>query len=207
MSNRHGIAAAILVILAWVWSAIGPLNLEAWILEQVATLLALATLFWCHRGGVRFNPAAIWCIAIMLMAHTIGTHYTYSLTPYDALFSQLFGTSLNDLLGWERNNYDRFVHLLYGLTMVVPVSQALAQRLRLAERSADLLSFHIVLSTSAIYELMEWAAALSFGHDLGNRYLGTQGDIWDAQADMALAGGGAAVVYLLRWTRRRTGHR
>ena len=182
-------------VLVWIICAIRPWDYEAWLLEQFATVSALLVLVWCWRRGIEFSTGARISIALMVIAHTIGTHYTYSLTPYDTFASSWLGFSVNDLFGWERNNYDRLVHLLYGLLLAQPVAEALTQRLGPSLFRAQFFGFHLIISTSAIYELVEWAAALLFGSDLGNLYLGTQGDIWDAQADIVLAGAGCLAVY------------
>ena len=182
-------------LVVWVACAINPWDVEAWLLEQLATVCALGVLMWCLRAGIQFSTNSQISIAAMIIVHTIGTHFTYSLTPYDEFFKTFTSVSVNELFGWERNHYDRFVHLLYGLLMSVPTAEAVMQRLRLRASTSALMSAHIILSTSALYELLEWSAALTFGADLGNQYLGTQGDIWDAQADIALAGLGSVLAF------------
>ena len=112
--------------------------------------------------------------------------------PYDAWSEALFGVRLNDLLGLERNHFDRLVHFSYGLLLAYPMRELF---LRVADARGFwgyFLPLDLTLSTSAIFELFEWAAAELFGGDLGVAYLGSQGDMWDAQKDMALAGLGAA---------------
>jgi len=194
--SRH--TAKILVVICaavWIACAMNPYDLEAWMLEQLALLLALLVLVWCVRRQVRFSTADKVAIATLFIAHSLGTHFTYSLTPYDQFFQDLCGFSLNELGGWSRNQYDRFVHLLYGVCMAMPVARVLVQTLDVGFFASRFLAFHLVISTSALYELLEWAAASLFGGDLGELYLGTQGDAWDAQADIALAGVGQLAVY------------
>ena len=180
----------------WVVCAIAPLDLEAWMLEQFASACGLIFLAWSIKRKIRFSLGAKASIAVLFIAHTIGTHFTYSLTPYDATFAALSGISINDLFGFERNHYDRFVHLLYGLCLAEPTTHLLRQLFSLSRPACRMLSFHIIISTSALYELVEWIAALLFGGDLGAMYLGTQGDVWDAQIDIALAGLGFVMVYI-----------
>ncbi len=181
----------------WIICAIKPWDYEAWVLEQFASVSALLVLTWCWRRGIRFSAFSKVCITLMFVSHTIGTHFTYSDTPYDAFTRDWLGFSVNDLFGWDRNNYDRLVHLLYGILLALPVAEALQQRLAMNRFRAYFFGTHLIISTSAIYELVEWVAALIFGADLGNQYLGTQGDIWDAQADIVLAIVGCLGVYLL----------
>lgn len=199
--NRPLIALCVMV---WILSALGPEDRLTWLLEQIATVLVITVLML--QTGVVYSRAALTGLALLFCAHTIGTHYTYSLVPYDAWLQAIGSGSLNELMGWERNQYDRLVHVLWGLCLTQPICETLEQRLRAGSRAASHLSLHIVLSTAAIYELLEWAAAMVFG-DGGLAYVGAQGDFWDAQADIAVCLIGWLVVMLLRllghsWNRR-----
>jgi putative membrane protein len=136
-------------------------------------------------------------IFVFLCLHTVGAHYTYSLVPYDDWFRALAGRPLGALMGWERNHYDRLVHLSYGLLMAYPVREIF---LRIADARGFwgyFLPFEMTLATSAVYEIFEWGAASIFGPEIGTLYVGTQGDPWDAQKDMALAALGAIVTMSL----------
>lgn len=185
-------------VLVWLVCAIYPADLEAWLLEQVAPLLGIACLYYFIRVGrpVQFSLQSRICMALLFIAHTIGTHFTYSLTPYNEWSGFVFGSSINEWFGWERNHYDRFVHLFYGLSLAIPLQEVFQQRLNTLRMTARILALNILLSTSALYELLEWFAAELFGGELGAAYLGTQGDIWDAHADIALAGLGGLLVYI-----------
>lgn len=179
----------------WLACAIDPHSLETWAIEQLAVVVALALLYWAARQ-VQFSALAQCGIAALFCLHAIGSHYTYSLTPYQSWFHWLGGLPLYEWFEWQRNHYDRLVHLVYGLSLFLPFQQYLQQRLLLEQTVAAVLSVHLVLSTSALYELLEWGAAMTVGSDVGMAYLGTQGDVWDAHADIALAGLGAAVAML-----------
>jgi len=177
----------------WLWSGWHPHEFSTWMIEQVATLLAIAVLWWLgHR--TTFSFASKVCITTLFCVHTIGTHYTYSLTPYNELFDSLLSSSPNTWFGWERNHYDRFVHFSYGALLALPIVEAIRSRLPVSMNCAGFLMVQLVLSSSALYELMEWSAALMFGGELGTAYLGTQGDPWDAQADIALALAGSLLA-------------
>lgn len=177
----------------WVWSAIAPYDAATWRMEQIASLFMVGLLLLLRRT-VTFSLPSMLGIAALFCIHTVGTHYTYSLTPYNDWSTALFGSSINDWFQWTRNHYDRFVHLAYGLCLTLPISEALTQKLKLQGGPSHFLSVQLVLSTSALYELMEWSAAIVFGGDVGTAYLGTQGDVWDAQADIALAMAGSLLV-------------
>ena len=89
------------------------------------------------------------------------------------------------------------MHFGWGLLLTYPIREVVLRVSQSRGFWAYLLPFLIVISTSTIYELLEWLAALVFGGDLGIAYLGTQGDVWDAQKDMALALVGSLLATLL----------
>ena len=128
--------------------------------------------------------------------HEIGAHYTYSQVPYDAWFETLTGSTLSSLLDWERNHFDRLVHFLYGLLLAYPVREVFLRVADVRGFWGYFLPLDLTMSTSMIFELFEWGAAELVGGDLGMAYLGTQGDVWDAHKDMALASLGAAIAML-----------
>ena len=114
--------------------------------------------------------------------------------PYDEWFQGLSGVTLSSLLGWQRNNFDRVVHFCYGLLIAYPVREVLVRVAAVRGFWGYFLPLDLTMSTSMMFEPFEWAAAEMFGGDLGQAYLGTQGDIWDAHKDMALASAGAMVA-------------
>jgi putative membrane protein len=193
----HWLLAIYLCI--WAWLAVSPWYRADWLLENIIVVIALL-LFIRSARHWRFSDTSYLCLFAFLVLHAIGAHYTYSEVPYDLWARSLTGHSLNDALGWERNHFDRLVHFSYGL-LLLPASVELFDRVappRGLWRS--LLPVLFVMSNSVIYELVEWVAALWFGGDLGQAYLGTQGDVWDAQKDMALATGEASIgMALVRW--------
>ena len=130
----------------------------------------------------------------MIDLHEIGAHYTYAEVPYDQRFEATLGTSLNEMLGWQRNYFDRVVHFLWGLLLTYPIREIILRVSQVRGFWGYLLPFLVVVSTSTIFELFEWIAAIQFGGDLGVAYLGTPGDIWDAQKDMTLALSGSLVA-------------
>lgn len=187
--------AAIYLTLVF-WSGLFPAERDTWLLEHLVVAMALLVLWHAHNH-VQFSAIAQVGIVLTLCIHSIGAHYTYSLTPYDSFFGTLLGVSINDLFGWQRNNYDRIVHFVYGFCLAPAFKETVAQWLKLNDARAHFIAANLILSTSLLYELIEWGAAEIFGGDLGMAYLGAQGDIWDAHADMALAGAGWLLAYLL----------
>jgi len=195
---RHGHYVAILAALLgvlWAALAIAPVSRHDWALENallVVFVVALAAT-WKRFPLSRVSYTLIF---LFLCLHTIGAHFTYSLVPYDEWWRRLTGHSLNALLGWERNNFDRVVHFAYGLLLAYPVRELLLRVASVKGFWGYFLPLDLTMSTSAFYELIEWGAAELFGGDLGAAFLGTQGDIWDAHKDMALASLGALLAML-----------
>lgn len=192
-----------LFLIWWTWLAIAPAYRQDWLLENLLVVAAVPVLVWNHRRHPFSNGAYLALFAFGLL-HELGAHFTYAEVPYDAWTAAIFGTPLNGLLGLERNHFDRLVHFSYGL-LVTPACLELLERVA-PSRSfwRWLLPVLFVMSHSALFELVEWAAAEVVAGDLGTAYLGTQGDEWDAQKDMAMAMLGAVLaVAWIGWRRHR----
>jgi putative membrane protein len=188
--RRYVALIAALFALVWLALAIEPRHRADWALENALTLLALALLVLTRRR-VPLSPLSYTLIFLFLAFHAVGAHYTYSEVPYDAWFTAFTGKSLNAALGWQRNNFDRIVHFIYGLLLTQPVREAFVRATALRGFWAYFIPMDLTMSSSATYELIEWGAAMVFGGDLGIAYVGAQGDPWDAQKDMSLAALGA----------------
>ncbi|QVQ27895.1 DUF2238 domain-containing protein [Achromobacter deleyi] len=204
--RRHLFILAALFAVIWVALAIDPHDRADWALENVLVLAFGGALFFTRRWFV-FSRVSYTLIFLYLCLHAIGAHYTYSLVPYDEWWRALTGRSFNSMVGWARNNFDRVVHFSYGLLLAYPIREIFLRVVEVRGFWAYFLPMDVTLSTSALYELVEWGAAEFFGGDLGAAYLGTQGDIWDAQKDMALAASGAviamALTALVNWRAQR----
>ena len=170
--------------------AIAPGSRSTWLLENALTIAAVAALALSFRHFV-FSRISYALIFVFLTLHEIGAHYSYSLVPYDAFFQRWFGFSLDAALGFDRNMYDRLVHFAYGLLLAYPIREIFLRVVDVRGFWGYFLPLDLTMSTSMIYELLEWGASVVFGGDLGQSYLGTQGDEWDAHKDMALASLGA----------------
>jgi len=194
------------LLLLWAPLAIAPLDRADWILENVLLLAAIVFLAATWRA-FPLSRVSYSLIFVFLCLHTIGAHYTYAEVPYDAWFEGLTGRSFNSLVGWERNNFDRVVHFCYGLLLAYPVREMFLRIAGVRGFWSYFLPLDLTMSTSMLYELIEWAAAEYFGGELGMAYLGTQGDVWDAHKDMALASLGAlitmCVTALINWRLQR----
>jgi len=190
---RFALVLLLLLVLLWVPLAIAPFDRKDWILENVLLVAALAFLVATFRAFA-LSRVSYALIFIFLCLHTVGAHYTYAEVPYDAWMTKLTGHSFNSLVGWRRNNFDRVVHFSYGLLLAYPVREMFLRIANVRGFWGYFLPLDLTMSTSMLYELVEWLAAEYFGGDLGMAYLGTQGDVWDAHKDMALASLGALIA-------------
>jgi putative membrane protein len=182
-------------------SGFAPHYRADWWLEN---LVVLVTLPFLIAGYFRrpFSNGAYTCLFLFLGLHEIGAHYTYSEVPYEEWWAAVAATPLRERFSLQRNHYDRLVHFAYGLLLFRPAKELHATLLNRGGVWLYALTFSFLVSLSAIYELVEGGAALLFAGDLGMAYLGTQGDIWDAQKDMTAAALGALLA--LAWTASRS---
>jgi putative membrane protein len=180
----------------WAVLAVAPYDRADWLLENALVLLFAAALLAGH-GRFPLSRLSHILIFVLLALHSVGSHYTYSLVPYDEAWRWLTGWSLNEALGWQRNHFDRAVHFAYGLTFAYPMREVFLRIANVRGFWGYFLPLDLTMSTSMLYELIEWTAAELFGGELGMAFLGTQGDIWDAHKDMALASLGALTTMCL----------
>lgn len=194
--NRYLLLLLAMFMVLWIGLAINPFSRSDWVLENTLLLLAVFALVASNRA-LPLSRRSYSMLFVFLCLHTVGAHYTYSEVPYDRWFKALTGNTLNELMGWHRNYYDRLVHFCYGLLLAYPVREVFIRLTGMRGFLSYFLPLDLTMSTSMLYELIEWGAAEIFGGDLGAAFLGTQGDPWDAQKDMALASLGALITVLL----------
>jgi putative membrane protein len=176
--------------------AISPYNRADWALENVMTMVVALVLGSTYKK-FPFSRISYSLIFVFMCLHEIGSHYTYARVPYDSFLINYFNFSLNDLMGWERNNYDRVVHFLYGLFLTYPFREVYCRFTNSKGFWGYFFPLLFSITASMSFELLEWAAVELFGGELGMLFLGTQGDIWDAHKDMALAALGALIAILI----------
>ena len=188
-----GVSAFFLI--AWVLLAFNVYSRQDWLLENVLVFLFIwPAVIWYLKGHI--SSFSYICIMIFLSLHAVGAHYTYSLVPYEQWGQDIFNISVSGVLHWQRNNYDRVLHFLWGFMLFVPLSERIHSANRLTGKSLALFALTLIVSTSTLYEIIEWLAAIVFGGDLGIMYVGSQGDVWDAQKDQVLAMTGAVFAWL-----------
>jgi putative membrane protein len=196
--RRYLLVLAVLFALIWIALAIAPWHRADWALENALVVVFVVALAATYR---RFTLSRVsyTLIFVFLCLHEVGAHYTYAEVPYDECWKSLTGGTFNSLVGWERNNFDRVIHFSYGLLLAYPVREVFWRIASARGFWSYFLPLDLTMSSSMMFELFEWVAAELFGGELGQAYLGTQGDVWDAHKDMALASAGALVAMLITY--------
>jgi len=169
----------------WINSLIGTSDINNWVLENTLVFLFLGFLFYTYRKH-QFSDLSYLLICVYLCLHVYGSKYTYADNP--------FGFWLQDFLDLSRNHYDRIVHFSFGFLLAYPMREMFLKWLKFPAWVAWSLPIEITLSISGFYELIEWWVADLLFTEQGAAYLGTQGDIWDAQKDIFLAFSGAILA-------------
>jgi putative membrane protein len=178
----------LLVAIVFAWSAIGPHDYFTWFLEVAPVIIGALVLLPTYR---RFTLTDL--LYVLLAIHAVilmvGGHYTYAEVP--------LGDWVSDALGLGRNHYDRLGHFAQGFVPAI-LARELLLRKRVVQGKGWLFTIvvSICVAFSAIYELIEWTVAAMTG-TAAEAFLGTQGDVWDTQKDMALALAGAVIAQLL----------
>ena len=194
-------AAYALALATFALSWIAPRWPAEQALHSSLTVIALVWL-WRHDWRWPLHPGHFAAICGFLVVHCIAARWLYSNVPYDAWVRWATGGSLQQAMGWERNHFDRLVHLLFGLCFAAPLRDHLRQRWPIAARQAFALSVGAIMCVSLVYEWLEWAIALTLDPAAAEAYNGQQGDMWDAHMDMLLATLGALAAW--PWQRQVT---
>lgn len=193
----QGLAAAYAVI--WIATAIEPHYRDDWLLENILVAVFLPLLVVGYRR-LQLSDLSYLSIAIFMAHHAVGAHYTYAEAPV--------GFWIKDLFDLERNHFDRWVHFLFGLLFAYPIAEVIARRVGMAPRWSLFFAQVSVIALSDLYEIAEWIVAAIMSPEAGLAFLGTQGDVFDAQKDSGLAATGAAIALsttaLLRHYRDRS---
>jgi len=182
------ITAALALIAVLAWTCLHTGDRLTWLLEVFPVLIVLPLLAVTQRRYplTTLLYVAIFWHAIVLMA---GGQYTYAKVP--------LGFWMQDWLGLQRNPYDKLGHFMQGLVPALAVREILLRGAYVrGPRMLAFLVLCVVMAISATYELVEWAAAVLLNQS-ADAFLGTQGDPWDTQSDMAFAGLGAIVALVL----------
>ena len=184
----------LLFVIFWLYTGFTTSNFVNWLLENTLTLPFLILLYFLYRWH-RFSTWSVTFIFIFLMLHVYGSQHTYSENP--------FGFWLKDLLHLQRNHFDRLVHFGFGFLLAYPMHEIGRDKIKMPAWLTYLIPIVLTLALGALYEIVEWIVADIFFPTQGPAFLGMQGDLWDAQKDMALAVGGALLILLFTFFLRR----
>lgn len=174
--------------IVWVWAAINPLFPHDWLLENYLVFISVPLILLSARY-FKLSDTSYGLITLFMILHVIGSHYTYAEVP--------FGDTLQTWLGASRNMYDRLVHFSFGFLLAYPIHEIFLKVARAKGFWSYFLPFDLTMSFSAIYEIIEWISVKAVDPEAGIAFLGSQGDVWDAQKDMGLAGLGALIAMLI----------
>lgn len=189
-SNRLLQGLVCWLIVLWIITAIDPFNRRDWFLENLLVFFYGTLLVLTYRRFA-FSSLSYLLFTVFMSLHLVGAHYTYAEVP--------FGFWLQDALGMTRNHYDRIVHFSFGLLIAYPFRELLLRAAGVVHSWSYLLAVCIVLAFSGFYEVIEGIVAMIVDPELGMAYLGTQGDVWDAQKDTFLAFCGSVIAMLITW--------
>ena len=164
---------AVVFVVYFAVLAIDPRSREVWIAEIIPVVLVFTGLVISYRH-FRFSNLAYGFMAVWMFWHTLGAHFTFAHVPFDWI---------NALLGGTRNHFDRISHFTVGF-YAFPTTEWLLRRGHCRLIPATVFGLLLVMSIAAAYEIIEWWFAVLAGGDAGLEFLGSQGDVWDAQKDM-----------------------
>lgn len=168
--------------------AINPVDRMTWFVENLTVWIILAVVIGLYLGGIVFSRIAYALMFVLIYLHTIGGHWTFALVPFDWV---------TNFFGFSRNHFDRMAHFSVGF-YAFAIAEWLWHK-KLVANKFLLFTYPIfVIATIAMsYELIEWIYAATANPEAGIAYLGSQGDIWDAQKDMLADTLGAIVAVVL----------
>ena len=183
-------------IVLWLWAAVKPYDRATWWAENIPIMILVGSLTFAYMRGVRFSNIAWILMAVLPYWHTVGGHYTFERVPFDWF---------NDMFGFKRNMFDRVGHFSVGFYAFALI-EYLESRNKMSRPLACTFAIFTIAFVAMAYELIEWGYAATAGGESGAAFLGSQGDIWDAQKDMLMDTLGAVIVtalYLLLPARRQ----
>jgi putative membrane protein len=181
-------------IALFIWAAINPYDRATWWAENIPIMILVGALVILYMRGVRFSPLAYILMAVLPYWHTVGGHYTFERVPFDWF---------NNMFGFERNMFDRIGHFSVGFYAFGILEYLLARR-TMSRKLAIQFAVYTIAFVAMSYELIEWWYAATAGGESGANFLGSQGDIWDAQKDMLMDTLGAVAAVILFVAVRRT---
>jgi putative membrane protein len=177
------------LLAAFALAAYRPDTYFDWALENGAVAFGFFPLmFFLYRRFV-FSDLSYLLMFLFLCFHEFGAHYKYSDVP--------LGEWMKPLLHTQRNDFDRVAHFGFGLMFAYPMREIAMRALHVKGRWLYYLPVECTLALSAIYEMLEAFMASILTPQRGEEFVGMQGDMWDSQEDMFVAGLGSVVAVLI----------
>jgi putative membrane protein len=174
-------------LIIWFWSSWHPTNPQNWFLENKLIFVSIPVILGI-LWYIKLSRLSLTLLVLFLTLHLIGAHYNYGSVP--------FGAWLGKVLGSDRNLYDRLVHFSFGFLVFYPVRELFLRVARVKTFWSFYLPFDVILSFSAIYEIMEWLTVWHLDPRIGYLFIGGN-DPFDAPKDMAMAGIGALLMLII----------
>lgn len=179
---KYKIFLFLVFLVVWIWAAIEPSYRDGWLLENILVFIFVPIIILAGFY-FRLSNLSYTLITLFMILHVIGSHTTYAEVP--------FGFFLQDVFNSNRNMYDRLVHFCFGLLLFYPIRELFLRLSKARGFWGFWFPVELTFALAAIYEIIEWLTAIFVDPAAGLAFLGSQGDIWDAQKDMLLAGLGA----------------
>ena len=155
--------------------AFNPVDRGTWFAENLTVWIIVSVILFLYMRGVRFSNTAYCMMSVLIYLHTIGGHYTFALVPFGWV---------TDTFGFARNHYDRIAHFSVGFYAYAIAEWLYMKRLVANRFLLFTYPLFVIATIAASYEIIEWVFAANADPAAGMAYLGSQGDIWDAQKDM-----------------------
>lgn len=174
--------------------AFNPIDRPTWLVENATVWIIVGVLGILYWRGIRFSNMAYLLMSVLIFLHTIGGHYTFALVPFD-WFTNFFG--------FERNHYDRIAHISVGFYAYAVAEWIFSKRLIAHKFLLFTYPVFVIAAVAMSYEVIEWIYAAVANPEAGIAYLGSQGDIWDAQKDMLADTMGALFATTLFFSLRK----
>ncbi|WP_196781791.1 DUF2238 domain-containing protein [Malaciobacter pacificus] len=179
---------AVIFLIFFILLGLNPIDRSVWIVEVIPVVAVYLLLISTYKS-FRFSNLSYTLMSLWLFWHTIGGHYTFANVPFDFI---------TELFHFERNHFDRIGHIVVGF-YAYPMVEFLVRKHYTNKIIASFFGLFFIMSIAASYEIIEWAYAVIEGGNTGIEFLGSQGDIWDAQKDMLADTVGAIIALGLFW--------
>lgn len=193
-SHRFPAVLLALYVILFTALAISPLDRQTWFVENITILFIVGALLVMYAVKIRFSNTAYALMSVLIFLHTIGGHYTFEKVPFEWV---------TNFFNFERNHFDRIAHFSVGFYAFAIAEMLHEKRLIVSRFLLFTYPIFLIATVAMSYEIIEWIYAANADPLAGAAYLGSQGDIWDAQKDMLADTLGAiiAMVFFL-WTKK-----